>query len=78
MRQEFGERKEPTGFLPLVDCDLSGKHPVGEDELRALEILLGESLRQLLSAGTKVPMGSASHNPDRHTVPVAGTRRSKS
>jgi hypothetical protein len=59
MGQEFGERKEPTGALPLVDCDLSGNEPVGEDELRALEILLGESLKKLLSGGAKTSPASA-------------------
>lgn len=66
MGQEFGLRKERGRSVPRVECALSGGVPILEDELRSLEIMLGESLRQLLSGGPKAPKAGGSPMPRPH------------
>ena len=73
MGQEFGLRKERGSSVPRVECALSGDVPILEDELRALEIMLGESLRQLLSGGPKAPKAGGSRKPEPY--PPSATKR---
>jgi len=56
MGRSIIERTEPIGSVRQLVFDLPAPIPVTEGELRALEILLGGSLKALLAETTKRPL----------------------
>jgi hypothetical protein len=56
MGRSIIERTEPIGSVRRVVLDLPESIPITEGELRALEILLGNSLKDLLADTSKRPL----------------------
>jgi hypothetical protein len=56
MGRQIVEPTEPIGSVRQVVLDLPAPIPITEGELRALEILLGNSLKALLAETTKRPL----------------------
>jgi hypothetical protein len=57
MGRSIVERTEPIGSVREVVLDLPESIPITEGELRAIEIMLGNSLKELLAdTGSKRPL----------------------
>ena len=55
MGRSIVERTEPIGSVRQVVFDLPAPIPITEGELRAVEIMLGNSLKDLLADTSKRP-----------------------
>jgi hypothetical protein len=56
MGRSIVERTEPIGSVRQVVFDLPAPLPITESELRAVEIMLGNSLKELLADTSKRPL----------------------